>query len=226
MAGKKKITHRTIATSPETVFRIWAWILLAWGLYRYFIKLPEWTDEFFFKPLVFVLPVVWYVLKKEKRNLESIGLTGKKLMNSLYIGLGFGMVFALEGVVTNLIKNGTLKITPIAALIENGLIPLLIISLATAFSEEILNRGFIFKRLYEGTKNIVYSIAISSFMFVFLHVPALVTSTHLTGPTLLLFIFTNIVIACINSLLLLGTGSLVAPILVHVFWNMTVALFL
>jgi len=61
---------------------------------------------------------------------------------------------------------------------------------------------------------------------VFLHVPALVTSTHLTGPTLLLFIFTNIVIACINSLLLLGTGSLVAPILVHVFWNMTVALFL
>jgi membrane protease YdiL (CAAX protease family) len=226
MAGKKKTAGRGYVTTPKTVIRMWAWILLAWGLYRYFIKLPEWTDEFFFKPLVFVVPVVWYVVKREKRTLESLGLTGKKFVNSLYIGFGFGMVFALEGVATNFIKNGTLAITPIAALAENGLIPLLIISLATAFSEEILNRGFIFKRLYEGTKNIVYSVGISACMFVFLHVPALVTSTHLTGPTLLLFIFTNVVIACINSLLFLSTGSLVAPILVHVFWNMTVALFL
>ena len=226
MAGKKKIAHRIFGTPTATVFRMWAWILLAWGLYRYFIRFPEWTDEFFFKPIVFVVPVVWYVLKKEKRTLESLGITGKRFANSLYIGLGFGMVFALEGILVNSIKNGTLTVTPIAALSENGLIPLLIISLATAFSEEVLNRGFIFKRLYEGTKNIVYSIGLSSLMFVFLHVPILVTSTHLTGSTLLLFFVTNLIIACMNSLLFLSTGSLVAPILVHIFWNMAVALYL
>jgi membrane protease YdiL (CAAX protease family) len=226
MAVKKKPVHKVFVTKSETVFRMWAWILLAWGLYRYFIKLPEWTDEFFFKPLVFVAPVVWYVLVKEKQKLESLGLTGKKFMNSLYIGLGFGMMFALEGILANSIKNGTLTITPIAALAENGLIPLLIISLATAFSEEVLNRGFIFKRLYDNTKNIVYSIGLSSFMFVFLHVPILVTATHLTGSTLLLFVVTNLILGCINSLLFLSTGSLVAPILVHIFWNMTVALYL
>jgi membrane protease YdiL (CAAX protease family) len=226
MAGKKKTDRKIIVTPPATVFRLWAWILLAWGLYRYFIKLPEWTDEFFFKPLVFVVPVVWYVLKKERRTLESLGLTGKKFMSSVYIGLGFGMMFALEGILTNSIKNGTLAIKPITALAENGLIPLLIISLATAFSEEVLNRGFIFKRLFESTKNIYYSVGLSSLMFVFLHIPILVTSTHLNGPTLLLFVVTNLIIACINSLLFVSTGSLVAPILVHVFWNMTVALYL
>jgi membrane protease YdiL (CAAX protease family) len=226
MAGKKKQTHIKFVTPSGTVFRMWAWILLAWGLYRYFVRIPEWTDEFFFKPLVFVAPVLWYVLSKEKRTIESLGLTGKKFVNSLYIGLGFGMMFALEGILSNSIKNGTLTIRPIAALAENGLIPLLIISLATAFSEEVLNRGFIFKRLFESTKNIVYSVGLSSLMFVFLHVPIIVTATHLTGPTLLLFIVTNLIIGCINSLLFLSTGSLVAPILVHVFWNMTVALYL
>jgi membrane protease YdiL (CAAX protease family) len=226
MAVKKKPVRMHPVTQPGTVFRLWAWILLAWGLYRYFIKLPEWTDEFFFKPIIFVLPVVWFVLSKEKRTLESLGLTGKKFANSVYIGLGFGMMFALEGILANSIKNGTLTIRPIAALAENGLIPLLIISLATAFSEEVLNRGFIFKRLFEGTKNIYYSVGLSSLMFVFLHIPILVTSTHLNGSMLLLFVVTNLIIACINSLLFVSTGSLVAPILVHIFWNMTVALYL
>jgi membrane protease YdiL (CAAX protease family) len=226
MAKKTKPVRKAFVTSASTVFHTWAWILLAWGLYRYFIRLPEWTDEFFFKPLIFVVPVVWYVLSKEKRNLESLGLTGKKFLSSVYIGLGFGMMFALEGILSNSIKNGTLTIRPIAALAQNGLIPLLIISLATAFSEEILNRGFVFKRLFEATKNLTYSVGLSSLMFVFLHIPILVTSSHLTGPTLLLFFVTNLIIAGINSLLFLRTGSLVAPILVHVFWNMTVALYL
>jgi membrane protease YdiL (CAAX protease family) len=35
-----------------------------------------------------------------------------------------------------------------------------------------------------------------------------------------------LVIGVVNSLLLYNTGSLVAPILIHVFWNMTVALYL
>jgi membrane protease YdiL (CAAX protease family) len=58
------------------------------------------------------------------------------------------------------------------------------------------------------------------------HVPILVTSLKFQGPTLILFFFTTIVIAVINSVIYLQTKSLVGPILVHFFWNMTVALFL
>ncbi len=219
MAAKK------VVTSVSSVFRLWAWILLAWSLYRYFFKLPEWADEFIFKPLVFVAPVIWYVRNKEKQSLATLGITRRNFFSSVYIGLGFGIVFALEGMVTHAVKYGTWDVNPIAAFQQYGFF-LIILSLATACTEELLARGFVFNRLYEKTKNLMYSSLVSSVMFVLLHIPILVTMTKLQGPTLILFLVTDLVLAIANSLLYYNTGSLVAPILVHIFWNMTVALYL
>lgn len=212
--------------SLTSVFRLWAWILLGWSLYRYFFTLPEWFDEFILKPLVFVGPVLWYLRSIEKRNLASLGLTTKNLFTSIYIGLGFGFIFALEGLAANAIKYGKLTIQPIQAFTENGLLLLLVLSLATAISEEILSRGFLFTRIYEKTKNLPYASILSTLMFVSLHVPILVTSLRLQGFTLVLFFVTNLILGFANSLLMYNTRSVVAPILVHLFWNMTVALYL
>jgi membrane protease YdiL (CAAX protease family) len=213
------------SNSLEPIYHIWGWILLVWSLYRYFFKLPEWLDEFVAKPLVFVFPVLWYVLVKEKRRLESIGLTGKNFFNSVYIGLGFGMVFAIEGVIAHTMKYGKMDVNPIAAFQQYGFF-LIVLSAATAICEEILSRGFIFNRIYEKTKNLPYAAFIGSILFVLLHVPILVTSTKLVGMTLILFIVTDFVLAYANSVLFITTGSLIAPILVHIFWNMTVSLYL
>jgi uncharacterized protein len=210
----------------EPVFRIWGWILLIWSLYRYFLHLPEWADEFIFKPVIFVLPVLFYVIRHEKRPLASLGLTGKNFFNSFYIGLGFGVVFALEGMVVNALKYGRLNIQPIAPLVEYGLVSLLIFSVATAFSEELLNRGFLFSRIFEKTKNLGYATFLSTTLFVLLHVPILVTSLKLQGAVLVLFFVTNFMLGLVNNLLFYNTRSLVAPMLVHIFWNMTVALYL
>lgn len=222
MAKYKKL--RPIATEP--ILQLWAWIALAWALYRYFFRLPEWADEFIFKPLVFALPVFWFVLKKERRPLSSLGLTGKNLFTSIYIGLGFGFVFALEGIAANAIKYGKLQINPIAAFEQYGMVMLLTLSLATAFSEEVLSRGFVFNRLWEKTKNLPYASLVSTILFVLLHVPILVASHKLVGMALVLFFVTDFILGLANSLLFSSTGSLVAPLLVHIFWNMTVALYL
>lgn len=220
----KRKNFRPVATEP--ILQLWAWIALAWALYRYFFRLPEWADEFIFKPLVFAVPVLWFVLKKERRSLSSLGLTGKNLFTSIYIGLGFGFVFALEGIAANAIKYGRLQINPIAAFEQYGMVMLLTLSLATAFSEEVLSRGFVFGRLFEKTKNLPYASLISTALFVLLHVPILVASHKLVGMALILFFVTDVILGVANSLLLYSTGSLVAPILVHIFWNMTVALYL
>ena len=212
--------------SLEPVYQLWGWILLIWSLYRYFFKLPETVDEFVVKPLVFVLPVLWYVLKKEKRDLTTLGLTTKNLFTSLYVGLGFGFVFALEGIAANAIKYGKIQINPIAAFEQYGLLTLLILSVATAFSEELLNRGFLFGRILEKTKSLPYASLLSTVLFVLLHVPILVTSLKLQGTMLVLFFLTDFILGMANSLLYYNTKSLLAPILVHVFWNMTVALYL
>lgn len=210
----------------ESMYRVWGWIVLVWALYRYFFKLPEWLDEFVFKPLIFAAPVLWYVRMREKRSLSTIGITSSNLFTSIYIGLGFGFLFALEGIAANAIKYGKLQFTPIAAFEQYGLGLLLLLSAATAISEEILSRGFVFSRILEAKKSLPLAALISTAMFAVLHVPILVTSLKLHGITLLLFFLTDIVLGIANSLLLYNTGSLVAPILVHIFWNMTVALYL
>jgi membrane protease YdiL (CAAX protease family) len=230
---KKKVSKKiTVKTAPssissfESIFQVWGWILLVWSLYRYFFQFPEYVDEFFFKPLIFVVPILFYVLKKEKRNLESIGITGKNLFPSIYIGIGFGIIFALEGIMVNIMKNGKLMINPIDAFRQYGLVTVLIMSLATATWEEILNRGFIFSRLYEISKNLLYAAFIGAILFVLLHVPILITTLKFKGSTLGLYFLTNIMLGIINSILFARHKSIVAPILVHLFWNMTVALYL
>ncbi len=221
MAAKKQVA----AVGATSVYRLWAWILLAWGLYRYFLRLPEWADEFIFKPLVFVLPVLWYVRNKEKLPFSSVGLTWRNFFTSVYIGLGFGTIFAIEGVITHVLKYGNFDVTPIASFGQYGFL-LIVISFATAFSEELLSRGFIFNRILEKTKNLPWAAILSSLMFIALHIPILLTTNKLQGVTLVLFFVTDLVLGLANALLFYNTGSLVAPILVHVFWNMTVALYL
>ncbi len=109
---------------------------------------------------------------------------------------------------------------------QYGLVILLVISLATAFSEEVLSRGFLFNRILEKTKNLPYASLLSTLLFVLLHIPILVTALKLQGMALVLFFITDFILGLANSLLYYNTGSLVAPILVHIFWNMTVALYL
>lgn len=223
---KIRATKLVSASSLEPMYQLWGWIVIVWALYRYFFHLPEWADEFIFKPLVFIFPVIWYVRTREKRHLESIGITTKNIFTSIYIGLGIGFLFAIEGIVSNVLKYGRVELLPNTAFEQFGIGMMLLLSIATAVSEEVLSRGFVFSRLLENTKSLSYSVFMSSVMFVFLHIPILVTGLKLHGVTLVLFFITDIVLAIANSLLFYKTRSLVAPILVHLFWNMTVALYL
>ena len=223
---KKSSRVETKQLPLDSMYHVWGWIVLAWAFYRYAFHLPEWVDEFITKPAVFVLPVLWYVQRVEKRGLASIGLTGKNMFSSIYIGLGFGLLFAIEGIGANAIKYGKLQVAPIASFEQYGMGMLLLLSLATAVSEEILSRGFVFGRIMEAKKSLPIAAVLSTLMFTLLHVPILVTSLKLHGITLLLFFVTDMALGVINSLLYYNTGSLVAPILVHIFWNMTVAMYL
>ena len=212
--------------STEWIFQFWAWQLLFWALYRYFFHFPEWADEFVFKPLVFVVPVLVYVLKKERLSLSTIGLTRNNLRRNFLFGLGMGVIFFLEGIGVNIATHGDLKLQQLTATAGYSIGFLTLLSLATALSEELLSRGFLFSRLYEQTKRLWYSILLSTAMFVAFHIPILVTSLKFQGPTLILFVATSVVLAVVNSIVFFQTKSLITPILIHFFWNMTVALFL
>jgi len=217
---------KALRSSTEWVFQFWAWQLLAWSLYRYFFRFPEPVDEFLVKPVIFILPVLWFVLKKEKRGIGTIGITSKNLLQSVLIGCGFGLLFAGEAILANIFKYGSLTLTPTTAVLLYGIPMMFILSLSTSISEELLSRGFFFSRLYEASKNLIRSVIMSTLLFVAFHIPILLTSLRFQGTTLILFFMTSIVLGIANSLIYYRTKSLVAPILVHLFWNMTVAVFL
>jgi len=227
---KRKAIHPEknipLRNSTEWVFQFWAWQLLAWSLYRYFFRFPEPVDEFIVKPVVFILPVFWFVLRIEKRSLGTIGITSKKIISSILIGCGFGLLFAGEVILANVFKYGSLTLTPAPAVLLYGVPMMAILSLATSISEELLSRGFFFSRLFEASKDLIQSVIMSTLLFVAFHVPILLTSLRFQGTTLILFFITSFVLGLTNSLIFHKTKSLVAPILIHFFWNMTVAVFL
>ncbi|MEK7166509.1 MAG: CPBP family intramembrane glutamic endopeptidase [Patescibacteria group bacterium] len=214
-----------LRTLNKTYF-IWSGVLIIWSLYRVYIRLPEWVDDFVIKPVVFVLPVLFYVIYRERRPLASIGLTLGKFFRDVYLGLGFGMLFALEGLVANSVKHGTFSFAPLIPITGGQLILAVVLALVAAGSEEVLVRGFFYTRLRDGYGSEMKALVISTAMYVLLLVPAIFLISRLVGMTLFVFVLTNIVMSLANTLIFSETKTLTVPILIHAFWNMAVALYL
>lgn len=211
------------------VFFVWFVIFLVWAFYRAKFFLPEWIDEFLVKPLIFVLPVVYVVIVREKKKLSELGLTPKlkDFLVDLYIGVLIGIAFALEGLIVNYFKYGQLSFAPtLVVKVSGGIIPFLLINLATSLWEEILGRGYLYQRLLRVSNNQFWAASSSSFLFLLLHIPIMFTRLHLLGASLLIYPLSILLLGITNSYLFTLRGSLTLPILIHTFWNMTVALYL
>lgn len=210
----------------ERVYTIWAATLIIWSFYRVKFRLPEVADELLFKPLVFLLPVILYVLKKEKRSLSSVGLARGKLHRDIYLGLGFGMLFAVEGLIANSVKYGRFTFAPVIAVSGLNIFWAVLFAIVGAFVEEFLVRGFLYTRLKEQYHSEIKAMVVSTAMYFMLLVPAIFTVSHLVGMPLFIFIMTNMVISFANTMIFNETKTLTVPVLIHAFWNMAVALYL
>ena len=227
MKSKKHIdVKKTVQTSSEWIFQFWAWQLLVWTLYRYFFHMPEWVDEYVIKPFVFVLPVLFFVIRKEKNSLQTIGITAKRWIQYVGIGVGIALLFFVEGIVATYVKTGSVPISFVSHIGSYSVLSLFFLSLATACSEELLNRGFLFSRLLKSTKKLWFAVIMSTLMFMAFHIPILVTTLQFHGATLMLYFWTTLILGVVNSLIYYQTESLIIPILIHLSWNMMVVLFL
>ena len=186
--------------------------------------MPDWIDEFLFKPLVFVLPIYWLITHSESKNFfEEIWLNTKKLGSNCMIGLGLGGVFIISALFAQYVKIGRIDFSMIDS--QNILLALAI-TMATALSEEILSRGYILKRFYEESNNPYTASFNASLLFLVLHIPVLFTIPELRGTLLILFLATDFILSMINSFIYLDRKSLVAPILIHALYNVAVLLYI
>ena len=217
MKEKTSLTQKTL--------NIWAIILIIWAFYRANFKMPVFFDEFIAKPLVFVLPIFYYITKVEKKNFFAALLINTKLFFSdLIWAIFLGITFLSTAILTDFLKFNKFFLIKEFPSVDN-IFFISTTALATAFSEESLSRGFVLRRLYDDSKNIYYSSFFSSILFFFLHVPILFTNQQVTGNLLLLFMTTDIILSLVNSFVFLTRKSLFLPIFIHALYNITLILF-
>lgn len=210
----------------QRALNLWAVILIVWAFYRSYIKMPEWFDEFIAKPVVFVLPVFYFIKKIDKKpifNYLNLKLKGKEIFYDLLYSLGVGFIFLITAVAASYFRTG--KFIFLGKLPSpTQFLTILTISLATGISEEILSRGFVLKKLYEESKNVLSSTFFASILFFFLHVPILFANIKITGNMLLMFMATDMLLSMVNGLIFLQKRSLTVPIFIHAFYNIIIGL--
>ena len=208
----------------QKVLNLWGIILIVWAFYRLKFKMPEWFDEFMAKPIIFILPVYYFVKKSEKKSfLPSLNWSFKTVKKDFLIAIFIGLVIFLTIVLANYFRNKEVvflkyKISYLSFFY------IIFISLITAISEQILSTGFVLKRLYEETKNFYQSAFFNAILFFFLHVPLRFTIPGLMGNQLIFLMMTDVFLSLLNSYFYLTYKSLNLPIFIHAFYNIIIAL--
>lgn len=207
----------------------WAISLILWSFYRWHFKtdLPIWLDEFIMKPALFFGPIFYYIRKVEGKNiLTALGFRKEHWKTDILLGIFIGLAVIISAVISNYMKWGQVfSPAPVYyGTISIGMI--LAISFASAFSEELVSRGFVLKRLHENTGQYIRPVLYSSLLYIFLRVPMLFVSEILNGYAILQILATDFIVSLIIGSLFLMRKSIMIAIIVHMMYNISLYLFL
>lgn len=212
----------------RNIISLYAFIFVVWGFYRLIFRFPPEVEELILKPIVWLGPL-WFILLKEGLAspavaLKSVGWTKKNIFKSIYLAIGLGILFAVEGGIVNSIKYGgsfnfiNLNLAPSVFLGALGL------SLATAISEETVFRGFIFGRLSRLLGEWKASLA-TSIGWAAVHLPIVIFVFKYDVPQTLSFLFLTFLFGIASAFVYARTGNILSSVLLHVFWEWPIILF-
>jgi membrane protease YdiL (CAAX protease family) len=169
--------NKTSIIKDVTIYAVY--LIIVWAFFRFLFRFPDSVEELVIKPIIWLLPLV-YFLYKEREGLASIGITLKNLFPAIYLSLGLGSVFVIEGLLTNYLKYGRFNFGA-----NIGSVPLITslgLSFATAFSEETAFRGYIFSRLSSVIRGDWAANIIQTILWTGIHVPIAFFIWHYTLP--------------------------------------------
>jgi hypothetical protein len=211
---------KELVVKNVTIFA--AYILIVWGFYRILFKLPDNFEEVALKPIIWLIPI-FFILKKEGLGLSSLGITLKNLFPAIYLSLGLGAIFAIEAVLLNFVKYNSFNFG--ANIGQSGLFFSLGISFATAVSEEISFRGYIFNRLWWILKNEWAANLITSFVWALVHIPVTIFVWKLNLSAAAVYLFLTTLFGIGSAFVFARTKNVFSSIFLHVLWEWPIILF-
>jgi membrane protease YdiL (CAAX protease family) len=199
-----------------------AYLIVVWAFYRFLFKFPDNVEELVIKPVIWLVPL-FCLLHKERESLASIGITLKNLFPAIYLSLGLGSVFVVEGLLTNYLKYGHLNFAA-----NIGSLPLMSslgLSFATAISEETAFRGYIYSRLSsviggDWTANIIQTL-----LWTGIHVPIAFFIWDYTLLQGIIYLSITAIFGLGSAFIFSRTKNVFGSILLHVLWEWPIILF-
>ena len=206
------------------VFGYYLFLLLFWGFYRFLFRFPENFEELFLKPLFWLLPLYQIVKKTEKKPLASLGLTTKNLSRGIFLGLGIGVFFMVGGLLANVIKYGQFNFSQ-TTYSGGGLVIAFLVSVVTAFTEELVFRGYVFNRFNQVWNDQWLANIVSSFLFALIHLPITVFVLQYSPGQVIAYGLLVFVYSFGSGFVFARTASLAGPIIMHLLWSWPIILF-
>lgn len=210
-------------TAFKNAVTLAVYLLIVWGFYRFLFQLPEEIEELVIKPIVWLAPVL-YLIKLERENLASVGITVKNIFPAIYYALGLGVIFVVEALIINYVKyEGTFNLNAYL-----GSLPFMssfLISFVTAFSEEITFRGYIFTRVWNFIGNELYANILTSVFWAMIHVPITIFVWKLDFSASLIYLLLTTIFGVGSSFVYARTKNILSPIILHVMWQWPIILF-
>jgi hypothetical protein len=179
-------------------------------------------EELVVKPVIWLVPL-YFLIKKEKANLASIGIVFNNFFKVVYFVLSLGFVFSFFALLINYLKyNGFAFAANIGEVTFWGAVGL---SFITAVSEEVAFRGYLLTRLINTVKSEINANLIISVGWALIHLPVAVLDWKLEPSFLLVYIIVIFLFSIGTTFVFLRTRNIAAPILLHVLWQWPIILF-
>jgi len=186
--------------------RLWyyyIYLLVVWGSFRYFVRLPEVIEELWFKPVLWLVPLFWWNMALK----EKIMMFGKKWGETLVLGAVVGIFYYL------ILKFKTLNNF-------NFDINLIGIALATAVTEELAFSGFIAGYLEKIQKGKWTNLLIVGLMTSIIRLPILLFIYQASGMELVGVLLVALVSGMINAWIRVRSDNVVGSVLARMGMNL------
>ncbi|KKS65683.1 MAG: hypothetical protein UV35_C0035G0006 [candidate division WWE3 bacterium GW2011_GWB1_42_6] len=190
----------------ERVKRLWyyyIYLVLVWGSFRYFIRLPEVVEELWFKPVLWLIPLFWWNLALK----EKIVMFGKKWGQSLILGLIAGVFYFLILKFRNL---GSFQLD----------FNLIGIAFATAVTEELTFSGFMAGYLEKIRRGKMFNLVMVGLMTAVIRLPILLFVYQATGSEILGAMLVALASGVINAWIRVRSGNVAGSVLARLGMNL------
>jgi membrane protease YdiL (CAAX protease family) len=211
------------STYQHYLFRILTFALFAFLLYAFSSSIPSGfalykKDSTFLILPASVMLLTWYYLKMEKKTLDYVGLDlSLEQAKFFFAGLLIGLLqYVIVILFVMLYSQPTIHINN--NLLIDPFLKGIIFLASSAVFEELIFRGYIFKKLYESI-GAIKSLLITGFCFAIYHWVA----WGILGnwPLMLLAMITTGLGHLIFATALVRSGSLYLAIGIHYSWNVS-----